>query len=231
MAQGVAWIGGSGDFTDDSDWSSDQDGNPAGSPATPPGAGMRAEYLVAGTVSFASSVSNGEADVNASMVFDLLGGGYSLTGIGGNQGLQFDVGAIGATPAELTVTGAHVLTTAGLNAANAANITITGGATIDVTGSGTTYLFSPVDVDVVATQATVDVSRARLTVGRMAGHDDDAIAVFLGAHDERLVVSVDDEPIADGKAAVGSSGFAGRRLGNVFYEGWLIESDGIGHLH
>ena len=57
MAQGVAWIGGTGNFNDPSNWSSDIDGDPADSPATPPGAGMDAEYLAAGAVSFTSSVS------------------------------------------------------------------------------------------------------------------------------------------------------------------------------
>jgi hypothetical protein len=98
MAQGVAWIGGTGDFSDPSDWSSDFSGSPTFSPATPPSAGLVAEYLDAGTVSFTSSVSNGEADVNASMVFDLSGGDYSLTGVGGNQGLQFLVGEIAPRP-------------------------------------------------------------------------------------------------------------------------------------
>ena len=51
MAQGVASIGGAGNFNDPANWSSDFDGDPAGSPTTPPGADMRAEYLVAGTVS------------------------------------------------------------------------------------------------------------------------------------------------------------------------------------
>jgi hypothetical protein len=74
MAQGVAWIGGTGDFNDPANWSSDVTGDPSGSPATPPAAGMRAEYLPSGTVSFAGQ-SNGEADINnAGIVFDLSGG-------------------------------------------------------------------------------------------------------------------------------------------------------------
>jgi hypothetical protein len=147
MAQGVTWIGGDGDFDDPSNWSSSATGDPSGSPATPPGAGLDAQYLEAGTVTFTSDVSNGEADINASMVFDLSGGDYSLTGIGGNQGLQFDVGAIGSFSPDLTVTGGGELTTAGLNAANAASITVTGSATFDVTGSATTFLVSAMDVD------------------------------------------------------------------------------------
>jgi hypothetical protein len=60
--------------------------------------------LASETVSFAGQ-SNGEADINnAGMVFDLSGGGYTLTGIGGNQALQFDVGEVESKSPTLTVT-------------------------------------------------------------------------------------------------------------------------------
>ena len=81
------------------------------------------------------------------MVFDLSGGGYTLTGIDGNPALQFDVGYVESDSPTLTVTGANTLKTTGLDAGDAATITVTGGATFEVAGTDASLFNSTVVSD------------------------------------------------------------------------------------
>jgi hypothetical protein len=177
----VAWIGGTGNFNDPANWSSDIGGNPSDSPATPPGAGMDAEYLAAGTVSFASSVSNGEADIdNSGIVFDLSGGGYTLTGVGGNPALQFDAGDTQSESPTLTVTGANTLKTTGLDAGDAATITVTGGATFEVANTDA-FLFNST---VVSGGGTLALDSG-LTITQYEGGDGEPLRRWRYGHRRR----------------------------------------------
>jgi autotransporter family porin len=133
MANVLWWAGGSGAFTDPNfylDPGSDQ------GPFGPPGPSDFVDYLDPGTVLFSGN-STGVAYINAAMVFDLTGGGFTLDPTANPIAeLAFDSNTIPENPVDsLTVTGKNTLATPEITAGNLPiTLTITDGATVAVSG-------------------------------------------------------------------------------------------------